>query len=228
MFISLFQKELFRLLGIKLAYSTAYHPQSDGQIERLNQYLENYLRCMTHHQPSSWVKWLPLAEWWYNSSYHSSLKITSFETLYGRSSSVIPALGEEVTVVKAISDLLQDRQNMLSFLKETYFKNNKEWSSKQIKRGWTRAFMWGDWIYLRLQPYKQTSLAIKKSLKLAAKFYGPFKIVAKSRGGGIQAAVTNRMYNPLCVSCVTFEEEIETRNHSNPTASHSNRRFCHL
>ncbi|XP_058003647.1 uncharacterized protein LOC131180062 [Hevea brasiliensis] len=70
-------------MGTKLAYSTAYHPQSDGQSERLNQSMEGYLRCLCYQAPHSWVKWLSLAEWWYNTSYHSALKLSPFEALYG-------------------------------------------------------------------------------------------------------------------------------------------------
>jgi len=71
------------LLGIKLNLSTAYHPQTDGQTERVNQCVENYLRSMVFNQQKKWVRWLPMAEWWYNPNHHSSLNSTPFEALYG-------------------------------------------------------------------------------------------------------------------------------------------------
>jgi hypothetical protein len=58
-------------------------PQSDGQTERVKQCLKNYLRYMVFLEPKKWLYWLPLAEWWYNSNYHTSLKCTPFEALYG-------------------------------------------------------------------------------------------------------------------------------------------------
>jgi Integrase core domain/Integrase zinc binding domain len=61
-FISKFWKELFRLFGIKHNLSTAYHPQSDGQTERMNQCLEQYLRSMLLEHPKKWTRWLPLAQ----------------------------------------------------------------------------------------------------------------------------------------------------------------------
>lgn len=58
--------------------STAYHPQSDGQTERVNQCVQNVLRCMVFKEPKTWCKWLPMAEWWYNTSLNSSLNTTPF------------------------------------------------------------------------------------------------------------------------------------------------------
>lgn len=82
-FLSNFWQALFKLKGIQLLYSSAYHPQTDGQTERVNKCIENYLRCMTSNRPQNWKKWLCLAEWWYNTNFHTSLQGTPFEALYG-------------------------------------------------------------------------------------------------------------------------------------------------
>lgn len=82
-FTSHLWQDLFKALGVKLHMSTSYHPQTDGQTERVNQCLENYLRCMAFAQPKKWHSWLSMAEWWYNTSFHTSLKMTPFQALYG-------------------------------------------------------------------------------------------------------------------------------------------------
>ena len=61
-FTSSFWRELFKLLDTQLLLSTAYHPQTYGQTERVNQCLEQYLRCATQATPGNWVKWISLAE----------------------------------------------------------------------------------------------------------------------------------------------------------------------
>lgn len=63
-------QHLFRLAGVKLQMSSAYHPQTDGQTERVNQCMETFLRCFVQACPKQWVRWLHLAEFWYNTSWH--------------------------------------------------------------------------------------------------------------------------------------------------------------
>lgn len=85
-FTSAFWQGLFKLSGTELRMSTSYHSQTDGQMARqrgVNQCLETFLRCFVSSQPSQWSKWLPLAEYWYNSSFNSSLGKSPFEVLYG-------------------------------------------------------------------------------------------------------------------------------------------------
>jgi hypothetical protein len=67
-----------------LNFSSAYHPQTDGQTERTNQVLEDMLRACALKHGGSWDKSLPYAEFSYNNSYQASLKISPFEALYGR------------------------------------------------------------------------------------------------------------------------------------------------
>jgi hypothetical protein len=83
-FTSNFWKSLMAGLETKLLFSTAYHPQTDGQTERVNQILEDMLRMHVMHQPKKWEDFLPLVEFTYNNGYQESLKMSPFEVLYGR------------------------------------------------------------------------------------------------------------------------------------------------
>jgi transposase InsO family protein len=82
-FTSNMWQQVFKSLNVKLKLSTAYHPQTDGQTERVNQCLEAYLCCMVFQEPKKWAAWLSLAEWWYNTTYHTALKVSPFQALYG-------------------------------------------------------------------------------------------------------------------------------------------------
>jgi hypothetical protein len=98
--------------------STSYHPQTDGQIERVNQCLEAYLKCFVHACPNQWKQWLPLAEFWYNASFHTSLNSTPFEILYGQQPR---HLGIDVIDSCAIPDVhvwLKERHVMVQLLQQ--------------------------------------------------------------------------------------------------------------
>ena len=73
-----FWTKLFSYLGTQLAHSSSYHPQYDGKNEIVNTCLEGYLRCFVSDKQKQWFKWLPLVEWWYNTSFHTATKMTPF------------------------------------------------------------------------------------------------------------------------------------------------------
>ena len=83
-FTSKFWKTLHAKLGTRLDLSTAFHPQTDGQSERPIQVLEDMLRACVIEFGGHWDSFLPLAEFSYNNSYHSSIDMAPFEALYGR------------------------------------------------------------------------------------------------------------------------------------------------
>jgi len=77
-------KELNNSLGIQTKLSTAYHPQTDGQTERINQELEQYLRVFIDHRQEQWPDWLGMAEFAYNNKIHAATKILPFKANYGQ------------------------------------------------------------------------------------------------------------------------------------------------
>ena len=74
---------MFQSLGTHLNISLAYHLETDGQIERVNQVIEDMLRSYCSQQPCFWLKYLPLVEFAYNSSSQRSLGMSPFKSLYG-------------------------------------------------------------------------------------------------------------------------------------------------
>ena len=83
LFTSAFWSRLHQALGTALKYSTSYHPQTDGQAERVNQILEDMLRACALAPGSKWEDCLPYAEFSYNNSFHTILKMSLYEALYG-------------------------------------------------------------------------------------------------------------------------------------------------
>ena len=82
-FTSNFWKGLFKGFGTSLNMSIAYHPHIDGQTKRVNQVIEDILRMYVMDYPSKWEYYLHLVEFSYNNGYHSSLKMSPFESMYG-------------------------------------------------------------------------------------------------------------------------------------------------
>lgn len=159
--------------------STAYHPQTDGQTKVLNRCLEGYLRCMIGERPQDWVLWIPLAEWWYNTTYHSTIRTTPYEALYGQRRPLHqPYLAGSTQVAKVDRSLQawEVARNLLKF----QLNRSKDRMKQVADRGRSgRVFHDGNLMYLRLQPYKQHSLRRVLNQKLSPRYYGPFPMVAK-------------------------------------------------
>jgi hypothetical protein len=83
-FTSRFWTSLQSALGTHLNLSTAYHPETDGQTERVNQVMEDMLRMYVMDNQTHWEKYLPLVEFAYNNNFHSSISMPPYEALYGR------------------------------------------------------------------------------------------------------------------------------------------------
>ena len=101
--------------------SSVYHPQTDGQTEIVNKYLETYLRYFVTDKKNKWLQWLHLTEWWYNSTYHTSAKMTPFQSLYGYQPPYWKELATNQTKVATVKDLLDESQKVVQIHKENLF-----------------------------------------------------------------------------------------------------------
>ena len=90
-FVAGMMRELNNLLEIQTKLSMAYHPQMDGQIERINQELEQYLRVFIDHRQEQWPDWLGMVEFAYNNKIHVATKTLPFKANYGQN----PRMGFE-------------------------------------------------------------------------------------------------------------------------------------
>ncbi|GJZ53419.1 transposon ty3-G gag-pol polyprotein [Tanacetum coccineum] len=116
-FISSFWQALFKLQGSHLCMSSSYHPQTDGQTEVINRIMEQYLRCFTGDQPKKWLDWLPWAEYSYNTSVHSSTKLSPFQVVYGRPPPRLVPYVPGTTKVQVVDEYLGDRDALLRQLR---------------------------------------------------------------------------------------------------------------
>ena len=178
-FLSNFWQELFKHMGTTLKMSTAYHPQTDGQSEVVNRCLESYLRCMVHERPKDWARWLPLAEWWYNTTFHSSINTTPYAVVYGQPAPVhMPYLPGD-SKVASVDRSLQTREAAIKLLKFSLERASHRMKQHADRKRSDRQFSVGDMVYLKLQPYRQKSVVNRLCLKLSARFFGPYKVLEK-------------------------------------------------
>lgn len=178
-FTSTIWQELFKLSKTQLRLSSSYHPQTDGQTERVNQCLEGYLRCSVHSCPANWVKWLFLAEYWYNTSFHSSLGRTPFEVIYGHLPREFGIDQVEECSVPDLTTWLHEREVMLQHLQQQLKHAQDRMKKHADKHRTDREFEVGDLVFLKLQPFIQTSIAQRPYQKLAFRYYGPYSVEAR-------------------------------------------------
>jgi hypothetical protein len=200
-----FWTELFSCLGTQLAHSSSYHPQSDGQTEIVNKCLEGYLRCFVSDKQTQWFKWLPLVEWWYNTSFHTATKMTPFMALYGYHPPSITSSLKEKSKVQAVEDHIENQQQVLQILKDNLTMAQNRMKQQADQHRSERSFEVGDWVFLRLQPYKQMSLKqAKKDNKLSPKYYGPYKVLQKigTMAYKLELPASSRVHPVFHVSCL--------------------------
>ena len=169
-----FMNQLYKLLDINASYSTAYHPESDGQTERVNQSVEDYLRMFVTYRQDDWVSLLPMAEFRYNNLINQSTGVSPFYAMYGYHPRFSPGMPTTETVPAAdelarkLAEVSKETDAMLAMARERY----KVQADKHRKEA--PDFKVGDWVYLDGEHIKTT----RPSEKLDHRDLGPYKIIA--------------------------------------------------
>jgi hypothetical protein len=159
---------LHEALGTHLNFSSAYHPQTDGQTERTNQILEDMLRACALQDQSGWDKRLPYAEFSYNNSYQASLKMSPFQAQWDQP-------GEKQVFGPDI--LLEAEENIKMVRENLKIAQLRQRSYAHTRRRELR-FEVGDFIYLKVSPIRGVRRFGVKG-KLAPRYIGLYQILAR-------------------------------------------------
>ena len=178
-FVSYFWKTLWKMLNTKLKFSTAYHPQTDGQTEVINRSLGDLLRCLVGEHISTWERVLPIAEFAYNSSVNRSTGHSPFEVVTGH----IPRSPIDLAIPSLESRTSESAESFAHHLhalhqeirRKILISNENYKTSADIHRR-TQIFEVGDLVMVRNRPERLPKGGVKK---LHARNTGPFKILAK-------------------------------------------------
>jgi len=168
-------KELNEMLGIKSKLSTAFYPQTNGQTERVNQELEQYLRMFIDHRQEQWPEWLGTAEFAYNNKVHSSTKTSPFKVNYGQD----PRMGFEgrkkgkyMGAEKFVEKMKEIQKEAKAALGKAQADMKKYADKKRLD---VEEYKVGDLVMLSTKDLKYQMVG-RRTEKLTERFVGPYKI----------------------------------------------------
>ncbi|KAE8240612.1 hypothetical protein A4X13_0g7696 [Tilletia indica] len=204
-FTSEFWQALVDALNIKHSMSTAYHPQTDGQVERLNQQLAVLLRNTVAIDQHDWPKQLPAAMMAYNNTKHEATNCSPYEVVFGKQAHIFPlekisrdiqdAPGRDLAQLLAFHQDIQERiLRAQEKQKQEYDKRHKEWTPKE-----------GDWVLVKSHHYKSRLDPSQQSkVKLEAKQMGPFQIAKQVTQGAYKLNTPSwfRAHNTLPIQAL--------------------------
>jgi hypothetical protein len=159
-----------------LIRSSSYHPQTNGQTERINQILEDMLQASILHFDKSWDKCLSLAEFSYKNSYQASLKMAPFDALYERRCRTLLNWSETGERTLFGLDLVQDAEKKVQVIRENLRLAQMRQKSYHDKGTTPRQFEVGDYVYLKVSPTKGVQRFGVKG-KLAPCYIGPYEVI---------------------------------------------------
>ena len=173
-FTSHFWKATFAAIGTELRMSTAFHPQTDGETERVNRVLEDMLRMYVNENQTNWNEYLPLVEFAYNSSYHASIRMTPFEAMYGYNCACPINFCDSKNNVEVSRQMLEKMQEELSRIRDHIRHAQKRQKKYYDKSKRPVTYKVGEMVFLRVNPEK-SNLNLGRDKRLCPRFSGkPF------------------------------------------------------
>lgn len=179
----------------------AYHPQTDGKIERVNQVVEDMLRAFVMQQPNKWEYYLDLAEFAYNTGYHTSLQMSPFEALYGRKCRTPSVQSGPEDRLRSGPEMLEEMEGLVkkvcSNLKAAQDRQKRFVDRKRR----FKEYQVSDHMYVRNRARKIT-LQWSGCSKLAPTYCGSFQILVRIEPVAYQLALPShiRVQNVFHVS----------------------------
>jgi len=170
-------KELNCMLGIETKLSTAFHPQTDGQMERMNQELEQYLRMFIDHRQEQWPEWLGTAEFAYNNKVHTGTKVLPFKANNGQD----PRMGFEMRKkgkyegAEKFAERIKNVQEEAKAVLQKAQEDMKQYADRE--RGKVEEYQVGDLVLLSTKDLKYQMVG-RRTEKLTEHFVGPYKVKA--------------------------------------------------
>src|SRR5260221_2965016 len=173
-FISHFVRSLGKLLRMELHFTSGYHLEGDGQTERLNQVLEQYLQAYTNYQQDDWSSLLPLAEFAYNNATNETTGVSPFFTNKGYHPSFVMEPNEQVSSPEA-QRFISDLDDLHTELKWSIMRAQERYQKYADKHhSPAPPLKIGDRVYVKVK-YFRTTRPLKK---LSKKNLGPYKVIA--------------------------------------------------
>ncbi|KAL0537247.1 hypothetical protein IC582_026222 [Cucumis melo] len=177
-FTSKFWKGLQTAMGTRLDFSTAFHPQTDGQTERLNHVLEDMLRACALEFPGIWDSHLHLMEFAYNNSYQATIGMAPFEALYGKCCRSPVCWGEVGEQRLMGPELVQSTNEAIQKIRSRMHTAQSRQKSYADVRRKDLEFEVGDKVFLKVAPMRGV-LRFARRGKLSPRFVGPFEILER-------------------------------------------------
>ena len=177
-FTSQYWRGFQEALGTRVLMSSAYHPQTDGQSERVNQILEDMLRACVLDFGGSWEDHLPLAEFAYNNSFQTSIGMAPFEALYGRpcrSPSCWLEAGDQILLGP---ELIRETTERVQTIRQRIQQAQDRTKSYHDRRRTPLEFQVGDYVLLKVSPMRGVFRFGRRG-KLTPRYVGPYQIIRR-------------------------------------------------